>query len=566
MDIAPITPSVTPGLGATTPIAPTQVVAIEQAQSLSFLPVAPTTVDLSTQGSFLSLATLFQKKTLQLQASVEAESDTPQSLADVSSLAQALTTFFNELQTAPVDNSGLPAGSLGQQSLSAQFLQQFGDPADETQANLGRIGVKLDNSPLGGSSLNIDQAALNDAFARDPAGTSNLLVRTGNAFFGVISAQVLANTGNIDLFADDEVSNTESLGLPDVAATPALTTPPAAPNVLAQSLVADTVRNGNELPDDRANGITLPGDVTAPAAGVPSGKTPAVPANATVQAAETEAATQAVAAQIAAAQATPPLAAPQTVAAKQVTQAAAAQAASQTAVPLAVAQTAVPQTVAQAAATPATTTASEVQTQDQAAATDTSNSTSKAAKVEQEARDLAQQLQAERTAARELDERIANASDEVRAALARDVDKHDAARIETLQQDRLQAQQRTAREDQERADLLRRDELARENAQAAEVLARAKVTAPAEPAVQVQAVVQPPPVAPNQAQQLARDPSTAAAIAAYNLNNGPFAAQNVRADVLAPKVKLVPPVASVPKAEPVAALDTSKGGQQSLLP
>jgi len=221
-------------------------------------------------------------------------------------------------------------------------------------------------------------------------------------------------------------------------------------------------------------------------------------------------------------------------------------------VPLAVAQTAVPQTVAQAAATPATTTASEVQTQNQAAAADTSNSTNRATTVEQEAR--------------ELDERIANASDEARAALARDVDKHDAARIEALRQDRLQAQQRTEREDQERADLLRRDELARENAQAAEVLARAKVTAPAEPAVQVQAVVQPPPVAPNQAQQLARDPSTAAAIAAYNLNNGPFAAQNVRADVLASKVKLVPPVASVPKVEPVAALDTSKGGQQPLLP
>lgn len=562
MDIAPITPSVTPGLGATAPIAPTRAVAIEQAQSLSFLPVAPTTVDLSTQGSFLSLATLFQKKTLQLQASVEADTDTPQSLAEVSSLAQALTTFFNELQTAPVDNSGLPAGTLGQQSLSAQFLQQFGDPADETQANLGRIGVKLDSSPLGESSLSIDQAALNDAFARDPAGTSNLLVRTGNAFFGVISAQVLANTGNIDLFADDEVSNTDSLGLPDLAA------PPATANVFAQSLVADTVRNGNELPDDRARGITLPGDVTAPAADVPSEQAPALPVTATgnAQAAEIEAATQAVTAQIAAAQAAPPLAAPQTAAAQQVAQAPVPQAVAQNAVQQTVAQTAVPQAVAQAAATPATAVASEVQTQDQLTTTATTNPASKAASVEQEARDLAQQLQAERTAARELDERIAKASDEVRAALARDVDKQDAARIEALRQDRLQVQQRTEREDQERADLLRRDELARENAQAAEVLARAKVTAPAEPAVQEQTVSKPPPVEPNQAQQLARDPSTAAAIAAYNLNNGPFAAQNVRADVLAPKVKLVPPVASVPKVQPVAALDTSKGGQQPLLP
>jgi|GEM_PF-3157754 len=558
MDIAPIIPPATRSLGATTPIAPTQAVAIEQAQSLSFLPVAPSTVDLSTQGRFLSLAALFQKKTLELQASVDAHTDTPQSLADVNTLAQALANAFNTLQTAPVDNAGLPAGTLGQPSLASQFLQQFGDPADEIQTNLAGIGVKLDTSPLGTSALSIDQAALNDAFARDPAATSNLLVRTGNAFFGVVTAQILQNTGNINLFADDEVSTTDSLGLPDLAATPATQVETNAPNLQAQRLVADDVRDGNELPDDRADGITLPGDVaaTATAPETPAAPTAAQLANATVdaQAALAQSASQNFPTQNAAVRSVANPAAAQVAGPASAVQTVAAQGAAQAPVPPAPTQ----------AATSANLPASEAQAQDQITTASPPNSASNAATVAQEARDLAQQLQAERTAARELDERIANASDEVRAALAREIDEQDARRVETLRQDRLRVQQQAAREDQERADALGRDSLARANINPVNVLAASPAIVSAETTPPLQ-VTPPPAVTPNQAELLARDPSTAAAIAAYNLNTGPFAAQQVRADVLAPKVRLVPPVASVAKVEPVAALDPSKGGQQAPL-
>jgi hypothetical protein len=66
-----------------------------------------------------------------------------------------------------------------------------------------------------------------------------------------------------------------------------------------------------------------------------------------------------------------------------------------------------------------------------------------------------------------------------------------------------------------------------------------------------------PPVTPqmqaDQAQQAARDPSIAAAIAAYSLNTGPFSVLNGRPEIAAPRIKPIPAVSTVTK---VAAVET----------
>ena len=68
------------------------------------------------------------------------------------------------------------------------------------------------------------------------------------------------------------------------------------------------------------------------------------------------------------------------------------------------------------------------------------------------------------------------------------------------------------------------------------------------PAVVLQQLL---PLPVNNAQQLARDPAIAAAIAAYNLNAGPFAALNGRPEIAAQRPKLIPAVHSVTSVEAI---------------
>ncbi len=82
--------------------------------------------------------------------------------------------------------------------------------------------------------------------------------------------------------------------------------------------------------------------------------------------------------------------------------------------------------------------------------------------------------------------------------------------------------------------------------------------APVAVADDVIAPVAPAPLQPDRAQQIARDPSIAAAIAAYNLNTGPFAALNGRPELAAPPVRTVPPVSTVAKVAAIDADDANK--------
>lgn len=87
---------------------------------------------------------------------------------------------------------------------------------------------------------------------------------------------------------------------------------------------------------------------------------------------------------------------------------------------------------------------------------------------------------------------------------------------------------------------------------------RQRVSIAAQPEVQaapLAAAATPPPLqaAGNNAQQLARDPATMAAIAAYNLSAGPFAALHGRPEIAAQRPKIVPAVETVTRISAIEA-------------
>ena len=171
-------------------------------------------------------------------------------------------------------------------------------------------------------------------------------------------------------------------------------------------------------------------------------------------------------------------------------------------------------------------------------------------------RALAEQAQAARSATVATDDKVQRASDAERSALAAANDRHDAAMADAIRIDNKAAQVR--REQQAAAAApdsgpVPLEETARTATLVAQPVAQANDTADtvATPAQQAQ---------PDRAQQAARDPAIAAAIAAYNLNTGPFAALNGRPEAGAPKVKIVPPVATVSKVAPVDTESNLHGG------
>lgn len=539
MDIPQITPAAAPA--GVNSIAAAQAVAIEQAQNLSFLGVAPTTVELSMLGRFLSLAALFQKKTLDLQASLDAGADTRDELADVTASAAALAGVINELQASTVDDTG---------TLASQFFQRFGEDAE---AGLAAIGLRFGAPPAGG--LGVDDAALQDAFERDPAATTALLGRAADAFFGVVTAQVQAQALNpglpgADLAADDILPLPAALPqavagaperLPVQPAGAAIVTPPAGPireaETIATPIPAPAVAvqaAGTTLVTPPAAAISEPGSI-AVAIPTPAVITPlpaAVPQEAAVVPAPGTASPvvqDPVQAQAAAPPPDAPL--PGSIAAELFVQNLVADiveppGASETVqvqaitapvraniepasnmsdlfAPATAAQVRQPDAIAVPVPVPVQAPPASLPT---TAPGDTGD-------LAQEERVLVRQLQAE---ARALDEKIANASPTVRAALAEDPELRDAPRIGT-----------------------------------ATVLPRAVPPAP-----EADDSAQPPPPAVSQPLQAARDPAIAAALAAYNLNTAAFAALNAKPDIQPARAKTVAPVASVSKVVATDALGT----------
>lgn len=559
MAISPISSTGAGSVGAVNPLANPRSLAVEQAQNLSFLGVPPTTVDLSTLGRFLSLASLFQKRTLALQASLDTQSTPDDAVGDIAAVATALAGVFNELQTSPVDSTGLPSSTLGQQSLASQFLQQFGGDPEDAQASLASIGIsfELENftAPAG---LLVDETVLRSAFDQDPAATTALLERTGDAFIGLIGTQVQAQAANTDLFADDTESTLPITTLPspvpvDLSAAPfvpVVDAPAERDSAPLENLVTGNQRNGSQLPDDAADGLSEP-VARAILADIPS-QIPAVqPALAQFQdplltALQEEPVAQAFAA-IAA-----PVPARQPEPALVTNRQPAPPDAGATVAGLAVATAATrPEQVAPAQPPVAV-------TRPQPAVPQADPTTSQTDQVAQDARALAEQLRAEREAARELDEKIAAASDEVRAALGDELEQRELERLDQQRLDRELEQRRADQRTQALTEAAEPKLVDRPDSRTERVVTTGQV-AGTEP-MALPASLQPPvPPAPNQALQLARDPAIAAAIAAYNMGTGPFAAQNARPDLQPPKARPVAPVAGVPKVTPADAIGTPRG-------
>ncbi|ATQ77146.1 hypothetical protein CR152_23475 [Massilia violaceinigra] len=554
MDTPQITPLSARSAGLIAPLAPTHTVAIEQVQSLPLAAVAPTTVDLSTSGRFLSLASLFQKKMLDLQNAVAADTDASKQLADVTVAAAAVASIFNELQTSVVDNTGAAMDTLGDQSLQSQFFQQFGGTPQDADASLAAIGLSFTpaTSTTPGT-LRMDETALQDAFGRDPVATSALLERAANAFFGVVSTQVQAQAAGVSFLSDDSVIGAAPR---DFNATPSQAASNA-DNLFVQNLVAETLREESALLDERATGV--PPFLTQTDLGegrdfpvqmdlIASPETEALAVGARVASLPADPDAQAIAANatLVEALATPIVAA---------------------------APTALAMPPAPAAPPVAATLSTEDRTQSASSATTPATATisgpdttaSNAISVAEQARVLAQQLQAEREAARELDEKIAGASDAVRAALADDIAKRDALRVDQLNVERSMEQRRADQLAQAGAAPVpvAPDQFPRPAAAVSTVTTAQTVAQDLneDPNITPQ---QAPLPAPNQAQLAARDPAIAAAIAAYNVNTGPFAAQNGRPDIQPPKAKPVAPVAGVTKVEPAGALGTPGDGSSPL--
>ncbi|MCY0914552.1 hypothetical protein [Massilia antarctica] len=567
MDTPQITPLAARSASLVTPIAATQAIAIEQVQSLPFGTVAPTTVDLSTSGRFLSLASLFQKKALDLQISVVDDTDASKALADVTVAAAAVASVFNEVQASAVGNADTAMDTLGGQSLQSQFFQQFGGTPQDAAASLASIGLSF--TPATGTSpgaLSVDEAVLQDAFGKDPAATSALLDRAANAFFGVVSTQIQAQTAKVDFLADDGATGAAPpvpLAAPqDLAATagqPATRPASNADNLFVQGLVADNLRDESEPPIERASGLPPPlaqadlgegsdfpvqidlidsPQVQAPAQGA---RAASLPQEADAQ----EPAAQAVAANAASANVRQPAA----LGTPAATTAPTPTAAPPIAAPLSAEDRL---QLAPTAATPATTAVSEPDIP-----------ANKGLEVAQQARALAQQLQAEREAARELDEKIAGASDAVRAALAEEIARRDAGRVDQRNVDRTMEQARTDRLAHAAAAPVALDQFVRP---AGDVRTATTVQSAIEIPDQDQDITPQQAALPasDQAQLAARDPAIAAAIAAYNVNTGPFAAQNGRPDIQPPRARPVTPVAAVTKVDAVEALGTQGDGSSPL--
>lgn len=585
MDISQITPPAVRGSALVSPLAPARTVALEQAKDLSFLGVAPTTVDLSSSGRFLSLVSLFQKKALDLQSSVLADADaaTPAALADAAVAAAAVAGAFNQMQTSAVDSNGLPTDTLDGQSLQSQFFQQLGNTPEEAEASLAAIGLRFTPADNGAASeLSVDDGVLQDAFRQDPAATAALLQRSADAFLGVASTRIQGQVANLSPL-DDDSAFAAALPVADFIAQQADVAPDSAAgrqasyadNVFRQSLVTENARDDEVAP---AGDAIAPAPPTAlPDAGdvddvsVPASLTGAPPSEplfdgARVVAALGQADTPALDAEATLADARlnalllAPVytAAPAAAAPAATVTAAAPTPAAATAAPALQAAITPPETGLQPPA-PATPAPAGIVQQD----TIESAANSVEASVVQQARILAQQFEAEREAAQALDQKIASASGAVRAALADDIARRDASRVEQRELDKGLLQQGEDRLEQAGAIPATPDAPLRPAAAVATAAALQSASAPAD-TVQVQSAQPAAVPLPDQARQAARDPAIAAAIAAYHVNTGPFAAQNGRPDIAPPKARPVPPVAAVTKVEPAGAIGTPGGGSAPL--
>jgi hypothetical protein len=584
MDIPLVSPAPLGSTAAISPITAAQALAAAEAQNAAVLSASLTTVDLSPLGRFLSASSLLQKKVLEQQVAAGKAEDAALVAPDpetIAASAVSLAGAFNELVANNLGATDADAGSTDGQSLAAQFAQRFGGetvPADDnaTLANLDAIGLRFVPAPTQPQAqvLSVDQPALEAAVASDPAGTTALLGQAADAFSTL--AGVTPQTVPEDSVEAPPV--TPALQAESEAAQQAVASAAPAPDdVFLQQLINETARQPAtppppaaevfrseaqflNLPESAQAGqasaspaAALPADVApavAPAVAAPpaapAATPPALPAN-NALAIEPEAnvpVNRTLANETVRQPATPPTPAAEVL--RNAPQAGQASTSPAAALPADVGPTVAPDVPAPPAAPAAAPPAAPA---------------NNALAINPEAdalvnRTLADQALAARNATVAADERAQRQSDDERRELNTANDKHDAAMADAIRIGRQMAELRRER---------LADATATANREAAalapdttERVVRTEQVIPTTQAEEADTNVNalPPPAQPDRAQLAARDPAIAAAIAAYNLNTGPFSALNGKPEAGAPKARIVPPVATVTK---VTAIDTEAG-------
>ena len=515
-------------------IAPT-VAPAAQAQTVAAL-LAQTTVDLSPMGRFLSAIALFQKRLIEQQASAS-EATTEEANAALVAAVVAVVDSANTLQTNAITASddGQTLGTLFQQ----QFDAQTGTAGDS--ASLAEIGLTVDDSGL----FNVDTELLEAALNEDPTAAATLLTRAGAAF-GALGGVTPEAGADPTVLTDGQAS---LFDLPVPAAPAEFDELP----VLADAAPAPT-SDDNFLQELLA---TTP----RPALALDQAPPPAISEAAATFAAQPQPQPQLLQAQAPAQtqsqlQAQPDASAPQPAATSVPSSAPASAPVAAPAVPA--------QTIARSPSAPP----------------DVAATTAPAAQLPpervQETRDaerdaslrFADTVAAERAA----NQRILNAEQNARLTQA-ELREEQLLEEEALARSNAEAseQQRLARNsEQMRLDRLRENrELdaadLEEQAPLRERLASnvLQYVAPAGETVATNLPQQQQPQPFNNTQQLARDPSIAAAIAAYNLNTGPFAALNGRPELAPTRPRPVAPVENVTR---VAAIETDAATGESTRP
>ena len=520
MDIPLVNTAPARAPGIVTPITPTQVQATVQAQTAALL-VAQTTVDLSPLGRFLSAVALFQKRMLELQsnpAAAAAEQASEEGMSPLALTVADLAASANALQASSI------TGTSDDQSLATLFGQQFaaqaalGDEADDT--GLAAIGLMFGSASglENGDVLKVDTAVLQAAFAADPAAATALLSRTATAF-GALAGIAPGAQAELQTEATPQPA-AQPQDLP-VFSGPA-TVPLSSDAAFFQELLADAPRPALALEQ------AAPPEVAEAIADFEARRV-----------AESEQAQADRPLDNAAAPLQPNLPQGQAVD----TTSAGNNERVTTALPgLPELQ---PSVAAQATATQLARTQANQAREAQAATRDAN------------AR-MGDTIAAERAA----NERIGNAMSAERAVLATGPDAQttdEAAVARDADLTRLDRAREARALDMEELDLR---SIMREPAA---TLAPARTMQTGDPAdVTLPAPQQSNNAQPlNNAQQLARDPAIAAAIAAYNLSTGPFAALNGKPEQAALRPKVIAPVDGVTK---VAAIETDAATSESSRP
>ena len=217
----------TPRVGETAPLAPAAAVPASGAAAVNAI-LASTQVDISPLGQFLSGVALSRRQLLALQGATEQASAANAAVNvndDLLALARQLTESFAQLQTSGIDASQLATAGDTPGSLAQRYDLLSGDGTTEaaaalaqdgkllTQAGLARIGIDLRNE-------DVDAATLQAAYAADRTATLDAL-QQGTDVLAQVGALLAQRQGAPVASVVEADLNGESVAASAVAAGPA---------------------------------------------------------------------------------------------------------------------------------------------------------------------------------------------------------------------------------------------------------------------------------------------------------------------------------------------------------